>query len=875
MTTLVAIGKNTVTEKNAQAQVYLAARKFIENALGGRNEEYRCTITNENEFVLTPTSFDFESLEGETLDKVYKVSGKGDKPVLDIKIKQLPTGFVKGVKLKVVSMKDRLIVTVHSEHAIEVRETDIVDVLDDGKKVKIGTLFTGDKMTQMLKRCGLVQLANNITCQLAIELEPTALQSAIIRNAEFWQEPSLAAVGDLTKIDFSKVALPHVNGLVIDATQFDINTDKKAGKQRSISSDDDYNDSGALFLSAIEVLKRSNPAFVNIEVEKPSGLPKKEQAQRETNLSTIMTVFSSVLTSLGYNIKQTVDTETGNEIVSLLAISKGLSIDEIKTSSVVASTPVTSKPIQPTLIESDRVIERNIIARNNKLISTIKNEQPLLMGSSFSGGGILDRSLHDGFADMNLNSICKFGIEWLEPYFNSNLTNNADLWSDQSYFLLGDVRTVNVYNKALSQVNGLALGIPCIGASQAGLVKNKIACAEEHEIAGALFISSIEIIKSANPAFVVLENVPGYQNTFSMEVIRSVLNNLGYDISENVYTGNEYGALENRERLIMVATSKGLADGSDILNILPPVVEKQPCLNDVLEEVPAYDDLWKHYDGLEAKLAKNLANGTKWKWQKLTGEEKYCGTIGRGYIKVRSTEPFVIFDLDGKFNNFYERLINGDNPHEIFNEIMSKPGFCHMYLNFAKNIMQKFNRRQGLKGTDKQESNFVNLLSKYTPTNQANCFTGVFNDSHNVLISDIEIKQFIEATHAISKATRLFTVNEHASVKRVPVELVDGLAKTTAHEILGNGVVFSLFKALGRRLGAWMLNIVNEDKVILLTTADLVDIGLLSSEGIPDSKIANVYKLVPNVDSFYMIDIRKSSVVSVSSLTEKQVALAA
>ncbi len=52
--------------------------------------------------------------------------------------------------------------------------------------------------------------------------------------------------------------------------------------------------------------------------------------------------------------------------------------------------------------------------------------------------------------------------------------------------------------------------------------------------------------------------------------------------------------------------------------------------------------------------------------------------------------------------------------------------------------------------------------------------------------------------------SRLLTVAEHARVKTIPVELVHGVSDTTAHEILGQSVIFTAFEALavavGRRL---------------------------------------------------------------------------
>ncbi|RJX72650.1 DNA cytosine methyltransferase [Pseudomonas sp. LS-2] len=51
------------------------------------------------------------------------------------------------------------------------------------------------------------------------------------------------------------------------------------------------------------------------------------------------------------------------------------------------------------------------------------------------------------------------------------------------------------------------------------------------------------------------------------------------------------------------------------------------------------------------------------------------------------------------------------------------------------------------------------------------------------------------------KLSRLFTPVEHARLKGVPASIVDGVADTKAHEILGQGVIGPVFEAVGRSIG--------------------------------------------------------------------------
>lgn len=57
---------------------------------------------------------------------------------------------------------------------------------------------------------------------------------------------------------------------------------------------------------------------------------------------------------------------------------------------------------------------------------------------------------------------------------------------------------------------------------------------------------------------------------------------------------------------------------------------------------------------------------------------------------------------------------------------------------------------------------------------------------------------------------RLLTPKEHAAVKTVPYELVEGLGWTLAHSILGNSVTWAAWRAVGRHLAAKALAHVNE-----------------------------------------------------------------
>lgn len=54
---------------------------------------------------------------------------------------------------------------------------------------------------------------------------------------------------------------------------------------------------------------------------------------------------------------------------------------------------------------------------------------------------------------------------------------------------------------------------------------------------------------------------------------------------------------------------------------------------------------------------------------------------------------------------------------------------------------------------------------------------------------------------------RSFTPSEHAALKRVPVGLIKGLGYTIAHEVLGQGVCYEPFRAVGKLIGETLITL--------------------------------------------------------------------
>lgn len=348
------------------------------------------------------------------------------------------------------------------------------------------------------------------------------------------------------------------------------------------------------------------------------------------------------------------------------------------------------------------------------LAEKLKNGKPLSVGSLFHGGGVLDKAMHHGFQDAGITSKVAIAVELEAKYIDSSISNNPELFDDDSVIIESPVEAVNL-SRNPQPIQILIGGIPCTGASLAGRARNKLKFAESHDAAGAMFFNFLSFVDVLNPAIVVIENVEAYAQTASMEVIRSVLSSLGYQIQERILCGNEFGALERRQRLCVVALSKGI-EGFDLESVLP-VRAKEARLRDIFEPIPDDSERWKPYSYLADKEKRDRAAGKGFARQLLTGDEEYCGTIGKGYKKARSTEPFAIHPTDPSLS-------------------------------------------------------------------------------------------------------RLFTVVEHALVKAVPLSVIEGLSDTTAHEILGQSIIYPAFQAVARALGESLSRWVNPVAAVEQSTED-------------------------------------------------------
>lgn len=278
--------------------------------------------------------------------------------------------------------------------------------------------------------------------------------------------------------------------------------------------------------------------------------------------------------------------------------------------------------------------------RFKRLREKLELGEPLTMGSLSHGGGILSHAIHSGLAAAGIESKLAFANE-IRPELLEHAQLHNDAWGHDTIPYAAPMQELAFDDRGvatLPRVEILELGLPCSGASRAGRSKRGLEHAEAHPEVGHLVVSALLILSKTNPAIVIFENVPEYAQTGSADILRNQLRDMGYRTEERVLNGKEWGALENRNRWCMVATSHGIEFNFD--QLMPPVAREQ-TLGDVLEPLAPDDPRWSRMQGLKDKEVRDLAEGKGFKMQVFSADAESIGTITKGYARVRSTDPKI------------------------------------------------------------------------------------------------------------------------------------------------------------------------------------------------------------------------------------------
>lgn len=282
-------------------------------------------------------------------------------------------------------------------------------------------------------------------------------------------------------------------------------------------------------------------------------------------------------------------------------------------------------------------INKRAEERVTRLRDRIQKGEPLTIGSLFHGGGTLDSAFHCGMAEAGIQTVTKVVNEVETSFLSASIENNSHLFNEDTLFIDAPIETIDL--RSPGQLDLVLAGVPCTGASLSGRAKGKLKFAESHETAGALFFSFLQFVQQTNPAIVLLENVPQYENTASYAVIVSVLETLGYKVNDAILTGADFGALEDRARLFMVATTEGMNE-LDFEALRKPE-RSYAVAGEALEDIPLDSEAWRTFPYLDKAEEKARAKGNGFKRSYVTYDSTTVPTIKRTNHKCQTDGVFI------------------------------------------------------------------------------------------------------------------------------------------------------------------------------------------------------------------------------------------
>jgi DNA (cytosine-5)-methyltransferase 1 len=217
----------------------------------------------------------------------------------------------------------------------------------------------------------------------------------------------------------------------------------------------------------------------------------------------------------------------------------------------------------------------------------------------------------------------KFGCEFV---FASEWDKHAQLTYELNYKEkpFGDITQIEA--NEIPKFDILLAGFPCQPFSQAGLKKGLA------DTRGTLFFDVARIIDYHRPKVILLENVKRFKThdggkTF--EVVRDILEGMGYSIYAEVLNAKDFGVPQNRERIFIV----GFYGKIDFTFPTPPKVQTK--LGDILEthidqKYTLSDALWQ---GHKRRKEEHIKKGNGFGYSLFNRDSAYTSTISARYYK--------------------------------------------------------------------------------------------------------------------------------------------------------------------------------------------------------------------------------------------------
>jgi DNA (cytosine-5)-methyltransferase 1 len=233
--------------------------------------------------------------------------------------------------------------------------------------------------------------------------------------------------------------------------------------------------------------------------------------------------------------------------------------------------------------------------REARFVDSVNSGKPLRFGSFFSGTGMLSYHLKQGLTLAGIETEIAFSNDNDELAMSCSLEGNP-IWKSASLDALSIVDSIaDIDADLLAEQDVVEVGYPCVGFS---MLAKKERLDLEHPETGTLFIPLINLLRKMNPAVLLFENTPRFGSSKTFELIKRSFPD--YHFTQEVFSGQDYGELESRKRVCIVAVSKGLPS-FDLSMVNPVVKDSQSRVQDFLVDVPLNSDVWSEMHHVKAR----------------------------------------------------------------------------------------------------------------------------------------------------------------------------------------------------------------------------------------------------------------------------------
>ncbi|PTT89188.1 DNA cytosine methyltransferase [Pelomonas sp. HMWF004] len=327
--------------------------------------------------------------------------------------------------------------------------------------------------------------------------------------------------------------------------------------------------------------------------------------------------------------------------------------------------------------------------------------EPISVGTVASGVGILDGAAHAGMAAAGLVSQLAFFNEVREDCVDHMVDRNPVVGNDTIH-LQAPMQELAFDSAAMARLPEVDLvigGIPCSGASRAGKAQRGSSYAEAHPEVGHLVVAFLAIIAKVNPAAIVLENVVPWAHTASMCILRNQLRDLGYDVHDTTLKAGDWNLLEHRDRLCVVAVTRGLTFRFDGLERPTPASR---MFAEIMDDVPLDADCWSPMSYLKEKRRRDEASGSNFKMTIVGPESPKLATLTKTLWKRQSTGNFIQHPLDPELLRLptvaeharakgvdleLVRDVGMTFGHEVLGQSVSVPPFIAVFKHLGQALM--------------------------------------------------------------------------------------------------------------------------------------------------------------------------------------------